>query len=333
MIRSTCALKALIDGIRGAPVVNAKWDSVIALANHTLLTPTLFSSLVRSGQIDSVPQEVGDYLRFMHGCNQDRNLRLRAQLYEAVAALNAHDIVPLLLKGAVPVFLSPGDRLPSRMTSDLDICVEAAEKAAAEAYMQELGYVQVLGMRGMARPEDVGALELRSSQTSGYEPPELVERNGLRVKIPPIQSRALNWLMHDLLKEGDYWRGRIDLRHLHDLAQLAEGEGLDWKALRASMPNQSARNAFDTQLLALHRLFGIAVPVEWVQRPLIRFQNWRRVFTASHPVTSAPLRLAGNLVWGVRRLSLTGDLVRSGPTNFARRVATTILDRDLRSKI
>ncbi|MER8576108.1 hypothetical protein NKG99_30480 [Mesorhizobium sp. M1409] len=62
--------------------------------------------------------------------------------------------------------------------------------------------------------------------------------------------------MYDLFKKGDYWRGRIDLRRLHDLARLAESEDVDWTALQASMADQGARNALDTQLLALQHFFG-----------------------------------------------------------------------------
>jgi hypothetical protein len=143
----------------------------------------------------------------------------------------------------------------------------------------------------------------------------------------------MHWLVHDLLKEGDYWRGRIDLRHLHDLAQLAESDEVEWTVLRASMPDQSARNAFDTQLLALHQFFGTSVPSERIRRPMIRFQHWRRVFTAGHPVIGAPLRLAGNLMWGAWRLLHTDDLARRGLVDIARRIARTVSDGDLRSKI
>ena len=154
MMRAGNALEALIAGLRGRPAASADWQSVIALANHTLLTPALFSSLAHAGQIDRLPQEVGEYLRFIHDCNRERNLRLRGQLREAVTALNGRGIVPLLIKGAVPLFLSPAGRVPSRMTSDLDICVEAVEEAAAQACLEELGYAQVSGERGVMRPED-----------------------------------------------------------------------------------------------------------------------------------------------------------------------------------
>lgn len=320
------ALEALIAGLRGSPPDRTDWRAVIALANHTLLTPDLFSSLARSGQIHHLPEDVREYLQFVHGCNRERNLRLRTQLREAVAALNRRDVVPFLLKGAIPLFLSPAGQVPSRMTSDLDLAVDSPEETIARACLEELGYVDVAGARGMARQQDAGMLELRTSRSNGFEPPKLVQRDGLRVKIPSAQSRALHWMVHDLLKEGDYWRGRIDLRHLYDLARLAESDDVDWTALQASMSDRSARNALDTQLLALHHFFGTRIPAKCGQRPMIRFQHWRRIFTAIHPVIGAPLRLTGNLMWGTWRFSRAYSLARRGPSDLLRRIARTLFD-------
>ncbi|MBA1143049.1 nucleotidyltransferase family protein [Mesorhizobium neociceri] len=320
------ALEALIAGLRGSPTDRTDWRAVIALANHTLLTPDLFSSLAQSGHTHYLPEDVREYLQFVHDCNRERNLRLRTQLREAVAALNRRDVVPFLLKGAIPLFLSPAGRVPSRMTSDLDLAVDSPEEAIARACLEELGYVDVAGARGMARQQDAGMLELRTSRANGLEPPKLVQRDGLRVKIPPAQSRALHWMVHDLLKEGDYWRGRIDLRHLHDLARLAESDGVDWTALQASMSDRSARNALDTQLLALHHFFGTRIPAKCAQRPMVRFQHWRRIFTATHPIIGAPLRLAGNLMWGTWRFSRDYGLARRGPSDLLRRIARTLFN-------
>ena len=170
MMQVGAALEALIAGLRGRAVSTADWQSVIALANRSLLTPALFSALAHSGEIDRLPYDVREYLEFIHDRNWERNVRLRAQLAEAVAALNRRGIVPLLLKGAVPLFLSPASRIPARMTSDLDLSVEAAEEADAQECLGELDYIPLAGARGMARPQDVGVLELRRSQGSAFGP-------------------------------------------------------------------------------------------------------------------------------------------------------------------
>jgi putative nucleotidyltransferase-like protein len=332
MMQVGTALEPLIAGLRGRAVTTTDWLSVIALANRTLLTPALFSALAHSGEIDRLPYDVREYLGFIHDRNWERNVRLRAQLAEAVAALNRRGIVPLLLKGAVPLFLSPAGRIPARMTSDLDLSVEAAEEVGAQECLGELAYLPLEGARGMARPQDVGSLELRRTQSSGFGPPTLVALGCLRAKIPSPQSRALHWIVHDLLKEGDYWRGRIDLRHLHDLAQMAESDDVDWTSLRAAMPDQRSRNALDAQVLALHDLFGVRIPSDHIQRPMVRFQHWRRIFTAKHPVIGAPVRLAGNLAWGAWRFSQADDLALRDTAELARRIACTLSESDHRSK-
>lgn len=321
------ALDTLVAALRGRGAAEkVDWRAVIALANHTLLTPTLFSSLERAGVIDCIPHSVRQYLRFIYESNYERNLRLRSQLLEAVAALNRRGIAPVLLKGAVPLYLARPSRLPSRMTSDLDIGVDRVEERTARACLEEIGYERC-PVCELVRPEDAGSLELKAWVGDGFGA-ELVDRNGLSARIPSAHSRARHWILHDLLKEGDYLRGRIDLRHLYDLALLAETDHVDWGAMRASMPDQLARNALDTQLVTLHRLFGTEVPQECMQRPIIGFHHWRRVFTARHAVIGAPLRLAANLAWGTSRLRHSRRWRRDGPLDLARRVARTALGRD-----
>jgi hypothetical protein len=160
-----------------------------------------------------------------------------------------------------------------------------------------------------------------------------VERDGLRALAPPVESRAAHWIAHDMLKEGDDWRGRIDLRHLHDLARLAETEGLRWDTLRAAMPDARARTALDTQLLALHAFFGVDVPAAWVGRPIVRLQHWRRLAAARHPLAGAPLRLAGSLAWGAWRLSKAEARAGRSLPELLHRAAQALLGRDLRAKI
>ena len=331
-MRAARTLATLVAGLRGEPVDDADWPALIELANHTLLTPALHASLDRSGQLGGLPVEVSDYLRFIHDCNRERNERLSDQLKEAVSALNRRRVVPLLLKGAVPLFLASDDRFPSRMTSDLDLAVEAKEVSLAEACLAELGYVQIEGDRGMARPQDAGPVEIRPiRRLDGAKSPVLVNHAGLHVRIDPPHARALHWILHDLVKEGDYWRGRIDLRHLHDLAQLDDRDGVDWCALRQLAPDCVSRRAVDVQLLTLREFFGTEIPAECARGQLVRFHSWRRVFTATHPLAGSPLRLTGSLFWLARRLSQSNDLVQRGPFDLARRVVRTIRDR--RSKI
>lgn len=335
MTRNGTAFEDLVACLRGEPPASADWPAVFAIANRTLLTPALFDALARASRLAVLPEEGLAYLEFLHGRNLERNRRLRAQLIEAVGEFNDAGIRPVLLKGAVRLFCDPDHRLGSRMTRDLDIAVEEQEGAAARACLLRIGYRDLAHGRGMERPQDVGALELRHHRDPPvtarlpreHSTPNLVLRAGVGARIPSPTSRALHWILHDLIKEGDYWRGRIDLRHLHDLAELARTEEhVDWSCLRDGMQDRTGRNAIDTQLWTLHVLFGAEIPPAILGRRMIRLQHWRRMFTARHPVAGAPFRLAGNLAWGMQRIGSLGSLAECGTAAFARRVHRTLVE-------
>jgi hypothetical protein len=302
----------------------------------------LYCSLVSSERLGELPEDVRDYLSFLHARNRERNLRLHHQLLEAISALNGVGIRPVLLKGAAGLFTSPDAKIGSRLMSDIDMGVEPYEFEAARSCFFKLGYEDVDGDRGMGRPGDAAMLELRphvfepAVLTDG--PPSLHPRHiasgTARAWIPSPTSQALHMIRHDMLKEGDYWRGRIDLRHLHDLAQLADtDEGVDWKCLRDTMPRNPERNALETQLLTLKELFGIEIPPMESYRPMALLQSWRRMMVAMHPVAGRPLRLAGNLVWGWKRM-LAADCLRGrGVSYFALRASRILTETSTGPKV
>jgi hypothetical protein len=334
MTHSRKALETLIACLRGEPPGKADWGAVFEIANRTLLTPALFDALTRSSQLGGIPDEARAYLEFIHGRNFERNTRLRDQLIEAVGQLNSVGIKPTLLKGAVRLFCDPDERLGSRMTKDLDLSVEEHEGEAASACLFGIGYRDVVETRGMGRSQDVGILELRQrprAASAAYLPRErekpsvILERAGVRARIPSAESRALHWIVHDLIKEGDYWRGCIDIRHLYDLFELTRTErDLDWSYLWSIMPDQLGRNVIETQLLTLHSFFGADLPPGMRSRVVVYLQYWRRTFAATHPIAGAPLRLAGDLAWGMRRMGAIDSLVKRGAADFARRVYWTL---------
>lgn len=324
-------LDALIASLRGHPAVGADWLAIIELANHTLLTPAVHAALLRSGRSAELPQDVQDYLGFLHDCNRTRNRAMRTQLRDVVACLNQGGIVPILLKGAVPLFVAAEDELAERITSDLDVGVEAPDETAARRALLAAGYISAPQSREMVRPEGGAIVDIRQVHGIGPGVPEAVARGGIVAQIPSVEARALHWTLHDLVKEGDYWRGRIDLRHLYDLVRLHELEGVDWERVRAAAPGRIARDAVDTQLLALRHFFDVPVPATCSGNLLARAQHWRRVFSATHPVAGAPLRAAGHLAWWGWRLSNIPEIARRGPRDLARRMTRALSES--RSKI
>lgn len=340
--RSGVALEALTSWLRGEPALVTDWTAVIALANRTWLTPQLSRAIEGAGRPDHLPADAHDYLAFIYASNLERNRRLRAQLLEVVGACNSVGLLPTLLKGSVALFAPPDGDLGSRMTSDLDVGVEQHEVSAARACLIELGYEDTAEARGMGRPRDAGLVELRARSSSSTVTHELraleretsvAEEAGVRVNIPSATCRALHWIAHDLIKEGDYWRGRIDLRHLYDVACLEEKEGVDWERLRTIVPEPSWENALATQLLSLNHYFGVALPPELTYGRIARFQHWRRMAIAGHPIAGRPLRWGGNVAWGLRRLRMGAAVTNSGPSELARRINRALMGTNTGPKL
>jgi hypothetical protein len=318
---------ALIAALRGLPPGVADWFPVVETANRSWLTPALFVALRDAGRLADLPDETREYLAFIHDRNRQRNLLLQSQLVEAVGALNRAGIQPVLLKGAGILFSTPDEALGARMMSDLDLLVEEAERPAADAVLASLGYHNAAGQHGVWRPQDAGVLELHGTGGGGLYGPSIlaaaqfavISHGAARARLPSPTFRALHLILHDQIKEGDYWRGSIDLRHLHDLAGLAaQPGGVDWAHLDAILTGRLRRNAFETQLLTLRELFGTPIPESIGRRLMPRAQHWRRMVQLRHPRLAAPLRLAGAMAWLGRRIG-TDDRPRFTVLDFAPR--------------
>ncbi|WP_186002950.1 nucleotidyltransferase family protein [Mycobacterium sp. KBS0706] len=328
---SRTPLESLISALRGAPPVDADWFSVFEVANRSWMTPALFVALRDCGGLPALPADAGDYLAFIHERNRQRNLLLRGQLVEVIAALNRSGIQPILLKGAGIIFTAVERDLGARMMSDLDLLVEEAEKPIADVVLAELGYLAAEGQHGVWRPQDAGMLELHGggAVSAAYGSSIMDAANfspatydAARARLPSSTLRALNLIVHDQIKEGDYWRGTLDLRHLHDLAQLAQmPQGIDWLRLAQVMRGRLQRNAFETQLLTLRELFEVPIPDGLCRRLVPRGQHWRRMVQIRHPRLAMPLRFAGAVAWLGRRVR-----TKTGP----RFTATDLVPRVLR---
>jgi hypothetical protein len=310
MTTTQTALGILLACLRSEPFDCDDWMEVVALANRCWLGPALSSAVARLPDA-MVPRDVRAYLGFLYELNRQRNLKLRAQLIEAGAALNAAGILPTLLNGSAPILLASDESSGARMTTDLDLGIEPSEVVCARSVLISLGYADAEGTRGMWRPQDAGVLELRDSPsefTRAYYPKptsdsrSIVSWGGAQMWLQSATERAHHWIVHDMIKEGYYVRGRIDLRHLYDLSMLAEAPGgVDWHGIWRAMPNAYGRNAVATQLMTLHILFGVEVP-ETLLSVTSRLQHWRRLFASTRPIAGRPMMVAGNMVWAARRL-------------------------------
>ncbi len=320
------ALRLLTAALRGQLPREAEWLTVLDMANRGWLGPALYIALDQAAQLDEIPPPVRDYLGLLHAQNRQRNQRLQAQLVEAIGALNGRGIQPALLKGAIHLFSAPDARLGSRMISDLDISIAPSETPKARAALETLGYCQLAG-KEMARSGDAAVIELHDKPSTRSRPylaqdlrlsSALIEKDGIVVRLPSPTSRALHLIVHDMIKEGDYWRLKLDLRHLHDLAELANlDEGVDWHRISAVLADRTGRRALQVQAAALQGLFDVPIPSDLGAKGMTRLKHLARLIAATPGAAGALARMAGNLAWGLDRCTRT--YTWRGTWDFSRR--------------
>lgn len=294
------ALFPLCGCFRGKVPRRADWIRLIGLANHTLTTPSLIEFV--NTHRAAIPEAVVAYVQEVHHRNVVRNDRLRAQLAEAVVALNRIGITPLLIKGTAILASSSPTKGAHRLMSDLDLVVRPKQIDAAADGLKAIGYSVDYQTDGrhkrwsadLKRPHDVGMIDLQQEFPGHvycqHAPDDLVPhlrpiRLGAgNALVPSPELQVLVLVIHDQFQDYDYWTGSIDLRHLLDLRMLiAAPAGVQWDTLMSMASGTLVRNAVETQLLLLTTLFGVEWPAQHPKRLVPRMQVWRQLLQVQIP--------------------------------------------------
>nr|WP_086492254.1 nucleotidyltransferase family protein [Novosphingobium panipatense] len=309
------ALSDLCRCLQGGVPPAVDWEAVLALANRTLVTPALAEALGIGRRFDpAIPPEVASLLRVIAERTAARNGMMHAQLAEAVIALNARGITPILLKGAA-LLARRGPDCANRLLTDLDLMVREQDDALAVEVLEGLGYSRILSMHqdeqgaNLGRECDAGGLDLHyrlkrvgPARDAGWLMqwcrPFAIGAG--KAAMPSSAALAGLFVLHDQLQEGDYWRGRIDLRHLADMAAIdREAKGLDGAELAALFPDGRARRALAVQLDSLAQWLGVRVAIGrsggrsgW----RTRLQGWRRDRQLRHPGWETAFTLSSWLI-------------------------------------
>lgn len=267
-------MHALAACLRGEIPPSADWLDIVRQANEHLVTPQLHRAL--DGPIRSrIPDDLCRYLRLVHELNAKRNARLRSQAAEAISVLNAAGVQPTLLKGCVFLLQAAEDDPGGRILSDLDLLLARADLEKGSDALLAAGYRRACGDAGQhahgkfLRPEDAGAIDLhhRPPGPASLYPeadgelgePATIDGIG-RVRLPSAVGRVTHLIAHDMFNDGGLATGRIQLRHLFDIAGLSRETDIDWASVRARFSSPRLLPAFDTYAISLRRLARIEMP-------------------------------------------------------------------------
>ena len=252
------------------------WAAPLAFANAHFVSPAFYVGLRESGGLGDLPDEVCAYLALLYEGNRDRNGTIRRQVLELAGALCDVGVKPLLLKGALALFLGHYQDPGARMIGDVDILVQ--ERAADRVFcvLRDLGYraatLYPSGHHAYAdfmRSNDPGAVDLHFELIDARYilPAEEIWRRARDLRVGNLElcvPSPTDCVLHNLLHAqthylGNFYRGVIELRQLHDFATLARhfaGE-VDWTFIADRMARHRLDVPLQSYMLAAERLFAL----------------------------------------------------------------------------
>ena len=241
----------LLDGAQLRPLPDISWELLIEASSHHLVIPTLAWCLQRE---PGVPSEVGGYFEAILAANAKRNANLLKGLARIVEALNGVDIAPVLLKGAARLIDGSYPAPALRFLGDLDVLVPAERSAQAAAALQAIGFRENPDFERfppthhhlpMLCDNQAGVgVELHTALLpaaySTLLPSDWFYRGtdphlfgNLQVRLPNATRSVGHIVAHAQLGHSHYWRGKVELRQLLDLAIIRKRyeDAIDWTEL------------------------------------------------------------------------------------------------------
>ena len=250
------------------------WEAVFANADQWRLDSALVHNVLAKNLAPAIPavtlpdgrMTITAALERRLATHRERNRALGLRLKELVGALNAHDIVPVLIKGSRSIWLG---RPEWRSLRDLDLLVPGRDAEKAQAIAIAAGFVPEGGPErfgtwhhrpNLYRPDLPGWIEIhnrggvpRAEQfistgelvAAGREVPS---PDG-RVRLLPPHLHVLHGMVHHHVGHDAGKRGEIDLKGLYEFA--AGVAALDAKQLCA-LAERAARHP---RLLAIMDLW------------------------------------------------------------------------------
>lgn len=282
MMRSTRArprfaaspLERLAACFRGDVPEGLDWVEIIGTANAHLVAPSLYRSLLASGNAARVDTDALAYLRDLDEANRHRNRRLGRQIVEIASALNACGVEPLLIKGAAEIVLAAEPAQVGRMLCDIDLMAADHEVPRVIDTLSRLGYVRLENSAcrhspgSFWRPGVAGAIDVHDRlpgraervryQEVRRERATRLAYQGANLLVPDPTMRLFVNVVHEMLHDEGLLRGTVKFRYLVDLAGLLRhaASAIDWRWITSQRSDPAFSLALELQLAMAMRLLG-----------------------------------------------------------------------------
>jgi Uncharacterised nucleotidyltransferase len=267
------------------------WMEVISLGNKHLIAPALWTKLSQPPFCELLPQDVRDYLAFLHAQNGARNERIRMQCLEIGSKLARAGLRAALLKGVAWLFDGNSLAASDRMMRDIDLAVAPEEFEPAVRALEGSGYREMSGIYIEVDRDLANQVELLSSAEVIASAREVAP--GLL--LPEPRHRIVHNVIHAQILNGNFIGGVVDLRDGLDLARLITDTGpeFDWTGLARDATDRGYFRYLSGAIHAAHRILGSPLPPPFSDHLWGRLHGWRCIQQRRSPQISKVLETAG----------------------------------------
>jgi hypothetical protein len=290
---------------------NRDWKLLIEMSSFHFATPALAGCLHSE---PAIPREIRGYLDAVLALNGQRNVILLEALSRIVAALNAIDIEPVLMKGCARLVEGEYPQPNMRFLGDLDVLVPTNRATDAYAVLMANGF----GERpkdGIPPPDYMHLRVLHEHKTGAAveihrlvsESPQVLStpwfwegthpfrmRGNLHVRLADPTRSACHNIVHDQLDHERYQRRTIELRQLLDLALIRKRHeaAIDWGELDHFFCRNGLGEVLATYLQFCEELLGQKAPRLRCRPRIGAIDDFRRIVVPPKPPKLVPMATA-----------------------------------------
>ncbi len=235
------------DIIKDLPKTKAQWQALVSLGSSHLVLPAVYLSLKRHQLLIHLPEDLEEYLQYVHDLNVKRNGKIIQHCKDIRALLHAKDIAIVFMKGTGHLLDGLYGDIGERMMYDIDVLVAEDEMLNAARLLEENGFrpVKEFLPRALAstmhypllqRDDFIAGIEVHRLPTqyfyrknfSGEMVFSFLKKAHMDEDLWVMNNKLkiLHNFIHSQLMHGGHYHGDVSLRDLYDMLLLSKREPL-----------------------------------------------------------------------------------------------------------
>ncbi len=226
------------------------YDKVIKIISSQLMIPTFYINLKEKKILDTIPNTLKKYLKFIYEGNYSRNIEILKEVDRINKLLNKNNIQHVFLKGSAYLLIELYKNIGERMIGDVDILVSKKDFEKIKEILLNDNYSYSVkqkhyGTRHLPRIYNRKTKiameihgELFNKKYKNILPAEMVFKSSLTLepgfKIPNYEVLARHCVLNFQLNDSGLIRPSLNLKTLYDLLLISKKFSVSLKQIANS---------------------------------------------------------------------------------------------------